>query len=134
MIGQTELTVVTCLTCGCVHAIPETLRAGLERNGGWYKCPNGHSQGWGDNEAKRLARKLAAEEARREQAEARARRLSDENDHLVASRNALKGHLTRHKKRTKNGVCPCCHRSFENLRRHMATKHPGFAAESGGDS
>jgi hypothetical protein len=28
--------------------------------------------------------------------------------------------------RVGNGVCPCCTRSFTNLRRHMATKHPGF--------
>ena len=29
--------------------------------------------------------------------------------------------------RTGNGVCPCCKRSFTNLRRHMNTKHPNFS-------
>jgi hypothetical protein len=29
-------------------------------------------------------------------------------------------------------VCPCCNRSFQNLRRHMATKHPEFNAPGPG--
>jgi hypothetical protein len=27
-------------------------------------------------------------------------------------------------------VCPCCNRTFENLARHMNSKHRGYAAES----
>jgi hypothetical protein len=27
-------------------------------------------------------------------------------------------------KRVRSGLCPCCKRSFVNLKRHMATKHP----------
>ena len=27
-------------------------------------------------------------------------------------------------KRIHAGVCPCCNRSFPNLQRHMAAKHP----------
>jgi len=30
------------------------------------------------------------------------------------------------RKRVKNGVCPCCTRSFENLREHIKTKHPEY--------
>lgn len=40
--------------------------------------------------------------------------------------NGYKGHATRITKRAKAGVCPCCNRSFENLRRHMASQHPTF--------
>ena len=28
-----------------------------------------------------------------------------------------------------NGVCPCCNRSFENLRNHMHTQHPDYGQE-----
>jgi hypothetical protein len=31
--------------------------------------------------------------------------------------------------RIGNGVCPCCNRSFTNLRRHMTTKHPEYPKE-----
>jgi DNA-binding XRE family transcriptional regulator len=30
--------------------------------------------------------------------------------------------------RVKNGVCPCCNRTFENLARHMSTQHPDFGS------
>lgn len=33
---------------------------------------------------------------------------------------------TRIKNRVKNGVCPCCNRTFENLARHMQAKHSDF--------
>ena len=40
--------------------------------------------------------------------------------------NGYKGHATRISKRVKNGVCICCNRTFADLARHMATKHPTF--------
>ena len=42
------------------------------------------------------------------------------------SHAATRGHLTRAKKqvhRAEHGVCPHCNRSFQNLARHMQTKH-----------
>jgi hypothetical protein len=27
-------------------------------------------------------------------------------------------------KRVHRGVCPCCKRTFQNIQRHMETKHP----------
>lgn len=38
---------------------------------------------------------------------------------------------TRAKKRAATGTCPCCGRSFVQLRRHMAAKHPDHLAEHG---
>ena len=32
-------------------------------------------------------------------------------------------------KRVHNGVCPCCNRSFQNLQKHMKTKHPEIAGK-----
>jgi hypothetical protein len=49
------------------------------------------------------------------------------------SHAATKGHLTRTKKRAASGVCPCCRRSFKQLRRHMQNKHPVYLAEQGID-
>ena len=45
------------------------------------------------------------------------------------SASARKGQITKLKKRAAAGVCPCCNRSFENLRRHIDSQHPGFVAE-----
>jgi hypothetical protein len=31
-------------------------------------------------------------------------------------------------RRVGNGVCPCCSRSFTNLKRHIRSKHPDYPA------
>ena len=51
-------------------------------------------------------------------------RLAEERSH-----SATKGHLTRAKKRHRAGLCPCCNRQFQDLVRHMASKHPEEAAK-----
>lgn len=56
--------------------------------------------------------------------------------HEERSHSTTRGHLTRERKkkeqletRAANGVCPCCHRTFKQLARHMKTKHPDFPGE-----
>lgn len=41
-------------------------------------------------------------------------------------RDASKKSHRKIRDRVKNGVCPCCNRSFQNLLRHMRTEHPDF--------
>jgi len=41
-----------------------------------------------------------------------------------------KAAAARLQKRVANGVCPCCTRSFANLRRHMETTHPEYKASA----
>jgi len=38
--------------------------------------------------------------------------------------SATKGQLTKARKRADRGVCQHCHRSFVDVARHVATKHP----------
>lgn len=120
------LTILTCW-CGMRHAVPEELRAFQQRQHrdgardvtGIY-CPLGHQHvPSGKGEAERLREKLAAEEER-------AARILANLDQEQASHRATKGQLTKAKKRVANGVCPCCHRSFVQLARHMKTQHPTF--------
>ena len=40
---------------------------------------------------------------------------------------AAQGRITQLQKRVQNGVCIACHRSFVDLKRHMASKHPSGA-------
>ena len=42
--------------------------------------------------------------------------------------SAARGQVTKLKNRAAAGVCPCCNRQFQNLKNHMATKHPEFNA------
>lgn len=120
-----ELTVVTCW-CGMVHAVPTDLRdyqMRCHRDGVKMPdiyCPLGHTHApAGEGEAAKLQRRLQAE--REAAARARAQR-----DQVEASLRAQKAATTRAKKRHAAAVCPCCQRSFVQLRRHMATKHPDY--------
>lgn len=126
-----DLVVVTC-TCGILFAIPENLhRSALKHRGptGWQiSCPLGHTwhftAAYVDEEAK-LRNELERE--RRYSAHVVARL-----DQAEASLSATRGVVTRMKRRASAGVCPCCNRTFQQLARHMATKHPDFSPPSGG--
>jgi hypothetical protein len=125
MIYTGTLVVATCPVCGIGHAIPEALNTQARRHGQAVYCPLGHSWIYTKTveqdlaEAKRDANyyknRLSAELEARQRTE---RRLT-----------ATRGVVTRTKKRIAAGVCPCCHRTFQQLARHMAGQHPDYAAE-----
>lgn len=115
--------VVSCYTCGVRFGITGELyrRVVTDANGSIY-CPAcGNQTVWSKSEAQKrieeLERKLKWE-ADNAASQKTARELAE------ASLIATKGQLTKIRNRVEKGVCPCCNRSFPNLRRHMATKHP----------
>lgn len=116
--------VETCCNCGMAFAmVTEFRRKCLNNHNISFFCPAGHGQHYtGQNEAQRLQRELERERE------------------LLASSKAhtekVKGDLSRitkaHKRmrvRVANGVCPCCNRSFTNLRDHMKTQHAEFGKD-----
>jgi hypothetical protein len=121
-----ELEVHECGECGVVFGMGVGFaNARREDHEGWY-CPNGHRWSFrGESELERAQRLLNIERDR----SARERALRDQTE---ASLRATKGVVTKQKKklgRVAAGVCPCCTRSFNDLARHMAAKHPDFTKE-----
>lgn len=87
-----------------------------------FYCLAGHPQYFTESDEvkiKKLERQLANERASHDQTRA-------DRDATERRRRAEKGAKTRIKNRVGRGVCPCCNRSFENLGRHMQSKHPEF--------
>lgn len=121
MLVTVKLVEETCCNCGTPFAIESALLAAFKKDHARsFTCPNGHSQHYiGQTEAEReRARAVRAEEVA-----AQNRRLY-EGERLESERlRKVQGKL---KKRIANGVCPCCHRSFIALKRHMDTKHPDY--------
>lgn len=123
------LHVVNCPTCGVVYAIPDGLYRYAKK---WKRqasiyCPASHAwhfTGRTHEEELRDARDEAARDrAARDQAEADAR--------LARAREAKERKARqRLKARASGGVCPCCNRTFQQLARHMTTKHPKYVAET----
>jgi hypothetical protein len=128
--GYTDLTVMTCPECGILYAIPETLRAEAHSQGGHkieWCCPNGHNLGYpGESAQKRVERERDA--ARDRAAAARARVEQADASAAAQKRAATRARNERNKarKRSADGVCPCCGRTFKQVARHMASKHPDY--------
>jgi Zn-finger protein len=124
-----------CWKCKEPIWLAEDTHAVLRRSAATFYCPNGHNCHFphGPTEAEKLEKELAKERQQRQRAEQRVAEWADEaraaRDQAKAERNranGYKGHATRLSKRAKAGVCPCCNRTFQQLARHMATRHPTF--------
>jgi DNA repair exonuclease SbcCD ATPase subunit len=116
------LTVTSCW-CGIRLAIPDNLYKHLresERNACY--CPLGHTFVFSNTLEEQLNEtRRRLEEARRREGATRSLLDQEERSHA-----ATRGHLTRKRvqlQRVEAGVCPHCNRSFQNLARHMKTKH-----------
>ncbi len=130
---QFELVLETCCRtdCGMTFAIPRTWqKKRIEDHSHWF-CPNGHEQRYtGQTEEAKLRAQLEREQADKARVQAN---LDEERRVVRATERRLastRGVVTRVKNRIKNGVCPCCRRSFENLAQHMKTKHQRYVKES----
>jgi len=112
-----ETLVVTHCWCGIALAIPENLeRWARDESGRDVYCPLGHPFVFSDSFREKLKRERRAHEATKDLLR------TEERSH-----RATRGQLTKAKKqvhRAEHGVCPHCKRSFQNLRRHVESKHP----------
>lgn len=131
----TSLVTEECCNCHMLFAMPEDFRKRAKDDPAiFFYCPAGHSQHSLASEVQRKLREaeqqLANERAALQRQAEELKRVRGERDHHWIERKKLTTRTRNLKTRIKNGVCPCCNRSFENLHRHMTTQHPGFAAET----
>lgn len=116
--GYTTLETMVCPMCGVMYAVPERLleKARTDPRREWF-CANGHNLHYpGKTEEQRI--KALKDEVARQKAI---------RDQTEASLRATRGVVTRQRKRLERvakGVCPCCNRSFTDVRKHMKSKHP----------
>lgn len=128
----THLEVVECAGCHVTFGIEAAHVQRLRRSHEFFYCPNGHRQHFpGSSDVERAAAEheqamdaLKLERERRARADVRIDQLLREGKRERTAHKALLARTRRLKERVLNGVCPCCNRSFENLRRHIVTKHP----------
>jgi hypothetical protein len=111
-------TVIHCPACFIPFWVPKGMQALRRQDHGSFYCPNGHSMSY--------SQETEAEKASRERDEARAARDKAwvERDKAERDRDAAKKDLETVTRRQTHGVCIHCHRTFQNVARHMSTKHP----------
>ena len=120
------LVVWECSDCGIVYGIPESFADSCRASGRRYYCPNGHSLGWNETDADRLRKKLEAEERRSSSRLAALDQARADRDRAERRVTAMKGVVTKTKKRIAKGLCVRCSHEFPDLAEHMATEHPGY--------
>jgi hypothetical protein len=111
-----ELYVSDCAACGVVFAMTVELENRRRKDRDSFYCPNGHGMHFTGK----------TDEQKLREAEAREVALQDQLRASIAEGEATRAVLLRDRSRIANGVCPCCNRSFENVRRHISTKHPDY--------
>ena len=120
-VEQQILKTETCCNCSMLFAVPEEFNRHRRQDHALFYCPAGHAQHYpaGNSDNDRLRKDLERERQVRESAEARA---GNAEQHLAQVTRAHR----KMRDRVMNGVCPCCNRSFGNLREHMRTEHAEF--------
>lgn len=131
IIQLVTLTQINCGECGGTYALNERFRAQCAEKGKSWHCPYCQC-GWGykEGENTRLKKELELEKRRVAFANDQARMERELRTAAEHRERAQKSAKTRIKNRVANGVCPCCNRTFQDLQRHMATKHADYAASS----
>lgn len=129
--GQ-RMVFTTCVTCGVQYCVAERLWDEQRSKGGYHYCFNGHEQGWGKGQTEMDALKRERDRLKQRVAQEQDATESERQRRLAAQRSARahKGQATKLRRRAKAGVCPCCNRTFQNLARHMGSKHPNFPPEA----
>lgn len=121
--------VATCCTCGTEWAMLQDVRNLRREDGKGFYCPNGHAQFFTETEVIRLKKELERKESELTRTRNLRDSYRDQKDRAERQASAARGQVTKIKNRVHNGVCPCCNRTFQNLARHMKTKHPDFKKE-----
>jgi len=113
-----DFTMHECGGCGIPFFAPtKWLNKKMESNGS-FNCPNGCNRVFvGKTEADKLKDELRAMS---ERAIKKEEELQNKWLDALGEKNKLEKQL----KKVHNGTCPCCKRSFQNLERHMQSKHP----------
>lgn len=124
--GILTITEIVCCSCFTHFGMDSNMNQQRLNDGKAFYCPNGHKQWYSESEVDKL--KKANQRLKSDNAwySGRAGRLEKDLEDTKRSRAAIKGQLTKTRKRIVNGVCPCCNRTFGDLAAHITVKHPDF--------
>lgn len=125
-----RLVTITCYKCGITFAVPQYFKTKRQEDTKTFWCPNGHNQAYVRSEAQKLREQLEAERRNVEWYKNAAKAKDTQIKGMNIQMGKVKAKLHRTERRIANGVCPCCHRTFQNMQRHMKTKHPDYVKDS----
>ena len=119
-----------CPTCGVIYGISEDFEQRRRQDGEPFYSPAGHGISFRDSELEIAKRKAQQTQEKLSKMEERYASLQAETDQAWATANEKERELGRITRRIHAGVCPHCNRTFQNLQRHMDSKHNGPEAKA----
>lgn len=126
LLGSLTLVEIECCNCITHFAMDRALYDRCQESGRTFYCPNGHGQSFTETELSRLRKETVSLKKQRDWAEDAYQREHQQHVETKREKANVKRQLTITRKRVANGVCPECHRTFQQLSRHMESKHPHF--------
>ncbi len=120
--GSITYQTLKCWVCGCQFAIDTDVYHNRASRGEPIWCPIGCKLGTGEARSVKLERELAT-------ARTRIIQLKESRERAQRSAIALRGVVTRTKRRIASGKCACCEKTFANLGEHMRERHPDYGEE-----
>jgi len=112
-----EFVTITCCNCRMPFGMSRAFYNARSNDHKLFYCPAGHDQYFsGKSEAEKLREEVERKSQMIDAANQRASRLERQRDDVAKAHKRMR-------ERIRNGVCPCCNRTFQNLLRHMQTEH-----------
>ncbi len=111
-----SLTSLNCGHCEIVFAMPSSMLKSRKQDGGYFYCPNGHNISYSETDNQRLKLRVASLEGETVD-------LRERSEQWKRKEAAARGVATRAKNRARAGVCQFCNRTFQNVARHVQSKH-----------
>lgn len=117
---------ISCGECGCQFMMPTRMYVQRRKDGNSWYCPNGHERHYPIKTDLDKQREEEREMERQNEINRLKRERNDWQDlwnKKVIENKKLVAKKKRDDKRIHAGVCTCCNRTFQNLARHMESKH-----------
>ena len=119
-----------CIHCGVIFYWPAELDHRARNEARTFYCPGCRgSMVYSETERDRLKQQLADEQTRVEMLRREAQRAREATQTAQRRVTAMKGVVTRTKKRIGAGKCVRCSHEFPDLATHMAEAHPDYSPE-----
>lgn len=116
-IYQRTIVFEDCFTCGMPIAMTPNQKRQFDEQGMAIKCVLGHGTERRQSEVQKLQHQLRQSQDQLASVETAYR-------NLRGLLEATEKKASKLQKRLRNGVCPHCHRAFQQLARHMKSQHP----------
>lgn len=128
--NRTTFVIQECCVCNVQFAMTQDMDKRRLADHKAFFCPSGHSQSYtGKTEAQKQKERADKLSNQVDAARARSEYWRNKQERTARSRSAIKGQLTKAKKRVAGGACPCCNRTFVDLAKHMNGQHPTYATD-----